>query len=372
MSLEESSSSSVKDNLLTKKNAGYAAMAVLLLVTVYSFTVGPYSLVVIVNEDLNSMYPGYFQGDIFIIKEKPASEIKIGDVIVYRNQLSNAPLIIHRVIEIVELTINGETQLFFRVKGDNPIENSVPDNTLLGGGLVSYESIIGVVVSRLPWLGEISLIRSDATKNTVMVYISAILGFLALMFWPESKPEKLEKSGELTDASGTSNENKVSSQSSTSWRELLAKNRRFQVVAITLVLILLISLLLGAWVVGFFGFTTSGEIKSVEIGVQTSIKSQVETVSINRLYFQVAVSFLFSGAPARPYMEVRILSSQDDIIHIMKWTILRPVKGLLTTGIGISLTPDVVGQVARIQVILFANSPFGLRSVDQNIIPFQA
>ncbi len=368
MSLERSSS--IKDNLLNKKNVGYAAMAIFVLFTVYSFTVGPYSLVVIVNEDLNSMYPGYFQGDIFIIKEKPASEIKIGDVIVYRNHLSNAPLIIHRVIEIIELSINGQTQLFFRVKGDNPIENSVPDNTVLGGGLIPYESIIGVVVSRLPWLGEISLIRSDGSRNTVMVYVSAILGFLALMFWPESKPTPNKKEESSNDSSESTEEATSSSEPSTTWKELITKNRKFQVVALILLVMLLLSLILGAWVVGFFGFATSGELRSVEIGVQTNLKSQVETVSINRLYFQVSVSFSFSGAPARPYLEVRILSAQNEVLHIMKWTLLRPVKGLLTTGIGISLSPDVVGQVARVQVLLFADSPLGLRMVDQSTIPF--
>lgn len=348
-------------------------MGIVVLFTIYSFTVGPYSLVVIVNEDLNSMYPGYFQGDIFIIKEKPASEIKIGDVIVYRNQISNAPLIIHRVIEIVELSINGETRLFFRVKGDNPIENSVPDNTVLGGGLISYDSIVGVVISRLPWLGEISLIRSDSTQNTAMVYISTILGFLALMFWPESKPEPVDEESDA-DRPSPSAEHRHSSplKSKTSWKELITKNRKFQVVAFVLIIALLLSLLLGAWAVGFFGFTTSGELRSVEIGVQTNLKSQVETLSINRLYFQVSVSFSFSGAPAKPYIEVRILSAQDNVLHTMKWTLLRPIKGTLTTGIGISLSPDIVGQVAKVQVLLFVNSPFGLRIVDQSTISFLA
>lgn len=96
------------------------------------------SYVVIENEDPNSMYPEYHQGDVFVIFKSTPEKIEVGDLIVY-NGLSALP-IIHRVQDVV---ISGG-EYFYRAKGDN--YNLTKLDTLSGGTLIAYEDIQGKVI----------------------------------------------------------------------------------------------------------------------------------------------------------------------------------------------------------------------------------
>jgi len=116
-----------------------------------------------------SMLPVLREGDIVFTYKPSPSEIRVGDVIVYK-AYSNK-LIIHRVVDVK--IVNNK--YYYVTKGDN---NSGPDviyfdvvnNRPLG---ISYERVVGKVLSindivvKIPYLGYISLwfqeIRSSLT-----------------------------------------------------------------------------------------------------------------------------------------------------------------------------------------------------------------
>lgn len=97
-----------------------------------------------------SMWPALKQGDmVFIQGIKSKDEIKIGDIIVYKNESLNAgpSFTIHRVVKINEDTIV--------TKGD---ANDVQDDP------VGWQEVIGKAVFfrgsplRIPYLGNISIL----------------------------------------------------------------------------------------------------------------------------------------------------------------------------------------------------------------------
>ncbi len=57
------------------------------------------TLVVIDNADPNSMYPTYYQGDLFIIRDSSPEDYHLGDVVVYEKV--GGEKVIHRIIDIV-------------------------------------------------------------------------------------------------------------------------------------------------------------------------------------------------------------------------------------------------------------------------------
>lgn len=95
---------------------------------------------------------GFNKGDLMVLIGKKTSDIKIGDVVVYSRATDLAP-IIHRIVGKYE--VNGKT--FFKIKGDNnggpifSIQEGINEN-----GLPS-DSVIGVAVARIPYLGWVKL-----------------------------------------------------------------------------------------------------------------------------------------------------------------------------------------------------------------------
>ncbi|MFZ8791425.1 MAG: signal peptidase I [Thermosphaera aggregans] len=116
-----------------------------------------------------SMLPVLREGDIVFTYKPNPSEIRIGDVIVYKTYTNK--LIIHRVVEV--RIVDGKH--YYVTRGDNNpgpdiIYFDVVNNRPLG---VSYDRVVGKVLSvdnfivKIPYLGYISLwfqeIRSSIT-----------------------------------------------------------------------------------------------------------------------------------------------------------------------------------------------------------------
>lgn len=68
-------------------------------------------LVIVIS---GSMEPTFYRGDVVLLEGVPPSEIKVGDVVVYRRPYTRYP-IIHRVRDIIEY--NGKR--CFVIQGDN-------------------------------------------------------------------------------------------------------------------------------------------------------------------------------------------------------------------------------------------------------------
>ncbi len=103
-----------------------------------------------------SMEPTFHTGDMVVLRPASPSDIKVGDVVVYK---SGSRYIIHRVISIYEV----DDTYCYVIKGDN---NPLPDpgfKQCKGRG-IPYSYIIGVVWQvkgipvKVPYLGGISAV----------------------------------------------------------------------------------------------------------------------------------------------------------------------------------------------------------------------
>ncbi|MCW1296890.1 MAG: signal peptidase I [Candidatus Parvarchaeota archaeon] len=93
-------------------------------------------------------------GDAVFVKKVNEDEIKVGDVIVYKNPISGEP-IIHRVIKIEK----RDSEIYLTTKGDaNPISMSFEYN-------VSFSRIVGKASFRIPYIGY---------PRTIVYYIFGI------------------------------------------------------------------------------------------------------------------------------------------------------------------------------------------------------
>ncbi len=97
------------------------------------------SNITIENEDPNSMYTQYHQGDKLILLKVGANKIHSGDIVVYVNLDIN---IVHRVQDVRLI----DDEYFYRMKGDNYNNTILDVNYERGGTLISYDQIKGKVI----------------------------------------------------------------------------------------------------------------------------------------------------------------------------------------------------------------------------------
>ncbi|MCM3717674.1 signal peptidase I [Fictibacillus phosphorivorans] len=109
----------------------------------------------------NSMQPAFTAGDLVLVKEKPASEIAVNDVITFKK--SDRKLITHRVI--------GKMKNGFVTKGDS---NNVKDSEI-----VAAENVIGTHVFTIPKAGYVSKFVSSPWGITLLILIP-LLSYLLL------------------------------------------------------------------------------------------------------------------------------------------------------------------------------------------------
>ena len=104
-----------------------------------------------------SMEPTLQIGDLIITKEKSKKDIKVGDIISFKDGDST---ITHRVIKVISQ--NGE--ILYQTKGDN---NNVSDEKN-----IKYEDVEGVYVDHIPELGKMYIYIQ---KSPVVIFILIII-----------------------------------------------------------------------------------------------------------------------------------------------------------------------------------------------------
>jgi len=100
-----------------------------------------------------SMQPIYNIGDVVLIRVDPNAEIGVGDVIAFK--MENGPVVVHRVIEVLE---QG-----YRTKGD---ANPDPDPFIVDRRLV-----IGKVIGVIPKIGWITITAREGINSAATPYI---------------------------------------------------------------------------------------------------------------------------------------------------------------------------------------------------------
>ena len=105
----------------------------------------PYPLAAVTS---NSMWPVFSRGDLVLIEGVSKSELKVGDIIVYR-QINSPGFTIHRVTQLAENLLT--------TKGDANFESDEP---------VKYEQVVGrnltlgTTAVHLPYLGSLTMLAN--------------------------------------------------------------------------------------------------------------------------------------------------------------------------------------------------------------------
>jgi len=164
-----------------------------LLVIVVGGTLGGYGLfmvamgttsplVVVTSE---SMETTLYRGDLLILQARAAEDIHLLDIVVYQDSVWHVDgPIVHRVVEIE--IINGT--YYYYTKGDN--------NDMRDPGERTYDEIIGVVVGRIPAIGNVSLFLRTPEGFAIIIIL-----FIVILVVPEfvcSKEDKEKPSSEVT------------------------------------------------------------------------------------------------------------------------------------------------------------------------------
>ncbi len=146
----------------------------------------PTPLVVVISE---SMEPNLYVGDLLILQVKAPEDIQVDDIIVFQDKTwEKDTRIVHRVVDIQEI----DGILYYYTEGDN--------NDMQDPGERTYDEIIGVVVGRIPLIGNVSIfVREFLEKYWLLVIV--ILVFVLII--PEIV--KLKEDVEETDNPSTDN-----------------------------------------------------------------------------------------------------------------------------------------------------------------------
>jgi signal peptidase I len=124
----------------------------------------------------NSMHPFIKSGDLVIIKKVTPSEVKINDVITFKE--TETKIITHRVIDIKQ----DQGTVGFVTKGDN---NNVKD-----ANIVHSNHLIGSLAFKIPKAGYIAKFVSGPIGFILLILIPAT-GYICLEVYERlSKPKK--------------------------------------------------------------------------------------------------------------------------------------------------------------------------------------
>jgi len=109
-----------------------------------------------------SMEPGYARGDLLFLTLRPSDPIQAGDVVVFRIDGRDIP-IVHRVMRVHGEHPNSATTgdgLYLLTKGDN---NYVDDRGLYAPGqlYISRRNLMGKAVGYLPHVGIVTILMND-------------------------------------------------------------------------------------------------------------------------------------------------------------------------------------------------------------------
>jgi len=128
-----------------------------------------------------SMEPTIHVNDLIVIRGVKISDVKIGDIIVFKSPINPDMYIVHRVVNIV----NKNGQLLLKTKGDN---NPLPDPWLIG-----EENLIGEVVLIIPYIGVMAriLIENPALKITLITMIIIVIIYLEYIDFIEGGTQKI-------------------------------------------------------------------------------------------------------------------------------------------------------------------------------------
>jgi signal peptidase I len=121
-------------------------------------------------------------GDIIVVQGVNTSTLNVGDIIVFHRPGSTSELIVHRIIEKVD--VNGT--IYFKTKGDGNSAND-PWDTPNG---VPQSSVVGKVIGRVPWFGNITLFMKGNSWGIPVIVLIIALVIIVEFVMPFAKKRK--------------------------------------------------------------------------------------------------------------------------------------------------------------------------------------
>ncbi|KQL41083.1 hypothetical protein AN960_05770 [Bacillus sp. FJAT-25509] len=128
----------------------------------------------------NSMHPYIKAGDLVIIKKAKPSDVKVNDVITFRD--SPTKFFTHRVVSIKQ----NQGKIGFVTKGDN---NNTADSSV-----VTSNNLVGKLILKVPKAGYVAKFVSGPVGFIVLILIPAT-GYICLEVFERLSREKTQSSG---------------------------------------------------------------------------------------------------------------------------------------------------------------------------------
>ena len=120
-----------------------------------------------------SMWPTYDDGDILLVIGATPSDLKVGDVIIYRK---DGTLVVHRIVD----KSFRDGKWFFQTQGDN---NPGPDDCL-----VSEDQVVGRVAGKL--IPKVGIVFKAMMPYKYAIICLLIVIAVALAIRPSDKKER--------------------------------------------------------------------------------------------------------------------------------------------------------------------------------------
>jgi signal peptidase I len=336
---------------------GFALLLGLILFFILSsFTnIVPLKVVVIDNNDPNSMHPTYAQGDIFVIQKLNPSDYEIGDVVVYEH-FSGGKLIIHRIVFIT--TVDGE--YYFSIKGDNHITNSAIDS---GGQYLEFihsSQILGKTIAKASFLGHISLAMQTNTALQILVLMVAGIMTIVIIFSKEDEKEKAEEEKywnitKLTIKNGFLDSFKFLKS---------PKGIVYTTLTILTVALLILQMLIPSI---FYSSIVEEEnysegIIRVDIGSKRTAASDIGSERVSIVYYQVVLDLFIPGKFNQKLEKITIsVYDVENLIYFYEWTMIGHFIGRAKIGAVIVIDTnniELVNQQFPFIIQLFVSGDF--------------
>jgi signal peptidase len=140
-------------------------------------------LVVVTSE---SMYPTLERGHLLVLQRQAPEDIVVDDIIVFNATWHTDAPVVHRVVQVD--IIEGE--YWYWTKGDN--------NQHIDYVPTSYDRIVGVVVSVIPFIGHITLALQEPGVLPLVIVVLIVIIILPELV-PRNESEDLEPDSITTD-----------------------------------------------------------------------------------------------------------------------------------------------------------------------------
>lgn len=125
----------------------------------------------------DSMQPDIISGDLVILKQVDAAELKTGDIIARKE--NDGTVTVSRIVDM----ISSKGEVYFETKGDN---NTTADEELTAG-----EDVVGKYSSRIGGLGDIILVIASPLGFAVLLLSTMLLFLIGLAVFNHF--ERMEK-----------------------------------------------------------------------------------------------------------------------------------------------------------------------------------